>query len=140
MLELEPSCTPQQVTQEPGEGRALSYTLSSSPTAQFREDREEVGAGLQPIKLIALNGKLTGLLQPPMSVLIFPGPTGQKKNVRAGNCSTLCVQGPFSGKTSGTTKQLLQARSAPVGSWLRPASTHLHLPTTRNQQRTWSPL
>lgn len=81
-----------------------------------------------------------------MSALISPGPTLQKKNVRAGNCSALCAQEPSLGKTSGTTSDS-QSSQAKVPSWWLPqaclhppTSTHLHLATITHRETLVSPL
>lgn len=68
---------------------------------------------MQSIKLIAPN------LPPPASCVCpnLSSPAVQKKNVRAGNCSGLGVQRPFSGgknkkKTSDTTRQSPQTKNS----------------------------
>lgn len=116
----------QQVTQEPGEG-ALPCTRSDHPSAQPRKDLEEAGAGLQSIKLIAPN------LPPPASCVCpnLSSPAVQK-NVRAGNCSALCVQRPFSGgggDTSDTTRQPPQTKNSPVVNFRWPAQACLYPPS-----------
>lgn len=139
VLRFEPSRTPQQVPQELGEGRALSHTPPASRSA--REDREEGGAGVQSIKLIASNGKLSGLLHPPVYALISPGPTVQEKNMRAGNCSAFCVQGPFFGKTSGTNRQSPKQKVSQLvaGSGL-PPPTSTYPPPETSRETLVSPL